>query len=97
MFPVLAKTFRITSILACRSGVPNLSATIRRPNHSANLASGINWFLGRDGIGSTNLFEAGGFVRTRSDLKQPNLQYHFMAIARITTVSAYGTRMPTKQ
>lgn len=45
------------------------------------LGVGINWFLGRDGIGRTNLFEAGGFVRTRSDLDQPNLQYHFMAIA----------------
>lgn len=45
------------------------------------LGVGINWILGRDGIGNTNLFEAGGFVRTRADLKQPNLQYHFMAIA----------------
>jgi len=63
------------------------------------LSVGINWFLGRDGIGSTNLFEAGGFVRTRSDLKQPNLQYHFMAIAAdyngkgVRDTHAYQTMM----
>lgn len=63
--------------IACTQPVSYYPAT--KP--LGKLGVGVNWLLGRDGIGSTNLFEAGGFVRTRSDLKQPNLQYHFIALA----------------
>lgn len=63
--------------IACTQPVSYYPAT--KP--LGKLGVGVNWLLGRDGVGSTNLFEAGGFVRTRSDLKQPNLQYHFIALA----------------
>ena len=33
------------------------------------------------GIGASNHFEAGAFVRSRDELEIPNLQYHFVPIA----------------
>ncbi len=42
---------------------------------------GAEWlFLGR-GIGASNHFEAGGFIRSHDDFAWPNLQYHFLPIA----------------
>ncbi len=35
----------------------------------------------RSGLGATNHFEAGGFVRSNDDVNYPNLMFHFLPIA----------------
>ena len=45
------------------------------------LAIGARWLLAGTGIGASNHFEAGAFVRSRDVLEIPNLQYHFVPIA----------------
>ena len=42
---------------------------------------GARWVFTGTGIGASNHFEAGAFVRSRDDLEIPNLQYHFVPIA----------------
>ncbi|WP_042302215.1 choline dehydrogenase [Paraburkholderia kururiensis] len=44
-------------------------------------AIGIEWLLRGTGIGASNHFEAGGFIRTRDDDPWPNIQYHFLPVA----------------
>jgi len=41
---------------------------------------GLQWLLGK-GPGTSNHFEAGGFTRSNSDVKYPNLMFHFLPIA----------------
>ncbi|MDA7086633.1 choline dehydrogenase [Pseudomonas sp. SA3-5] len=42
---------------------------------------GAKWmFLGK-GIGASNQFEAGGFIRTSAEFEWPNIQYHFLPVA----------------
>nr|WP_298170394.1 choline dehydrogenase [uncultured Pseudomonas sp.] len=42
---------------------------------------GANWlFLGK-GIGASNQFEAGGFIRSSAEFEWPNIQYHFLPVA----------------
>ena len=42
---------------------------------------GFDWLLRRKGIGASNQFEAGGFIRSNDDVSYPNLQYHFLPVA----------------
>ncbi len=42
---------------------------------------GFSWLFMRSGPGATNHFEAGGFVRSNSDVAYPNLMFHFLPIA----------------
>jgi choline dehydrogenase len=42
---------------------------------------GIRWLLRRDGLGATNHFEAGGFIRSRAGIRYPDIQYHFLPLA----------------
>ncbi len=42
---------------------------------------GARWLLRRSGPGSTNHFEAGGFIRSNDDVDYPNLMFHFLPIA----------------
>ena len=42
---------------------------------------GVEWLLFHTGLGATNHFEAGGFIRSRAGVRQPDLQYHFLPIA----------------
>jgi choline dehydrogenase len=42
---------------------------------------GFQWLFMRKGIGSSNHFEAGGFIRSNDQVEYPNLQYHFLPIA----------------
>jgi choline dehydrogenase len=42
---------------------------------------GFSWLFMRNGPGATNHFEAGGFVRSNSDVAYPNLMFHFLPIA----------------
>lgn len=44
-------------------------------------AIGMQWYLRQTGAGATNHFETGAFLRSRPELKQPDLQYHFLPIA----------------
>ena len=42
---------------------------------------GARWLFFRSGPGATNHFEAGGFARSNSDVKYPNLMFHFLPLA----------------
>lgn len=42
---------------------------------------GGRWLLTRSGIGASNQFEAGGFIRSRAGIRHPDLQYHFFPMA----------------
>lgn len=42
---------------------------------------GMEWMLFHKGLGATNHFEAGGFIRSQAGVRQPDLQYHFLPIA----------------
>jgi len=42
---------------------------------------GTEWILTRKGLGATNHFESCAFIRSRSGLKWPNIQYHFLPAA----------------
>ncbi|EPG8490466.1 choline dehydrogenase [Pseudomonas aeruginosa] len=44
-------------------------------------AIGAQWlFLGK-GLGASNQFDAGGFIRTREAFEWPNIQFHFLPVA----------------
>ncbi|HEY5657638.1 MAG TPA: choline dehydrogenase [Myxococcota bacterium] len=42
---------------------------------------GFQWLFLRSGVGATNHFEAGGFVRSNERVAYPNLMFHFLPIA----------------
>ena len=42
---------------------------------------GAKWLFGRRGIGASNQFEAGGFIRSNDQVDIPNVQFHFLPIA----------------
>ncbi|MCX2698578.1 choline dehydrogenase [Ochrobactrum chromiisoli] len=43
---------------------------------------GAEWFFTRKGLGGTNFFETGAFLRTRDDLAFPNMQFEFLPLTR---------------
>ena len=45
------------------------------------LKTGLEWLLFKRGLGATNHFEAGGFIRSRAGVEYPDLQFHFLPIA----------------
>ena len=45
------------------------------------LKIGLEWIFTGQGIGASNQFEGGGFIRTNDQEKWPNIQYHFLPIA----------------
>ena len=42
---------------------------------------GLRWLLFRDGLGASNHFEAGGFIRSEQGLRWPDIQFHFLPAA----------------
>ncbi len=42
---------------------------------------GAEWLFLGSGIGASNQFEAGGFIRSRAEFEWPNIQYHFLPVA----------------
>lgn len=44
-------------------------------------AIGAQWLFTGTGLGASNQFEAGGFIRTRAEFEWPNIQYHFLPVA----------------
>ena len=45
------------------------------------LKIGVEWLLFRTGLGATNHFESGGFIRSEAGVRHPDLQYHFLPMA----------------
>ena len=52
---------------------------------------GFDWLFRRTGAAATNHFEAGGFIRSNSQVEWPNLMFHFLPIA-----IRYDGSAPTK-
>ncbi len=50
-------------------------------NPLAKLRIGLEWMLHRTGLGATNHFESGGFIRSEAGVQHPDLQYHFLPMA----------------
>ena len=50
-------------------------------NPVAKLKIGAEWMLLGTGLGATNHFETGGFIRSEAGVKHPDLQYHFLPMA----------------
>lgn len=42
---------------------------------------GAEWLFNGTGVGASNQFEAGGFIRSRDEFDWPNIQYHFLPVA----------------
>ncbi|SCK18916.1 choline dehydrogenase [Vogesella sp. LIG4] len=42
---------------------------------------GLRWLLFKDGLGASNHFEAGGFIRSDKGLRWPDIQFHFLPAA----------------
>lgn len=42
---------------------------------------GARWLLQQSGLGATNHFESGGFIRSGYDAGRPDIQYHFLPAA----------------
>lgn len=42
---------------------------------------GFDWLFRRKGPGTSNHFEAGGFIRSNEEVPYPNLQFHFLPLA----------------
>ena len=42
---------------------------------------GLRWLLFKDGLGATNHFETGGFIRSRPGVAFPDIQFHFLPLA----------------
>jgi len=62
---------------ACRKPITLYSAL--KPWNQALI--GAEWLLFRKGLGATNHFESGGFIRSEAGVEHPNLQYHFLPMA----------------
>ena len=50
-------------------------------NPLAKLKIGVEWMLFGTGLGATNHFESGGFIRSQAGVQHPDLQYHFLPMA----------------
>ncbi|RFO95208.1 choline dehydrogenase [Rhodoferax lacus] len=61
----------------CKQPITLYSAT--KPLKMA--AIGAEWVLFSTGLGATNHFESGGFIRSAAGVKHPDLQYHFLPMA----------------
>ena len=50
-------------------------------NPLVQLGIGLRWLLFGTGLGATNHFESGGFIRSEAGVQHPDLQYHFLPMA----------------
>ncbi len=62
---------------ACKEPITLYSAI----NPLAKLKIGLEWMLHGTGLGATNHFESGGFIRSAAGVQHPDLQYHFLPMA----------------
>ena len=58
----------------------------------AKFRIGLTWLLFRKGLGATNHFETGGFIRSRAGIQYPDVQFHFLPAAVSYDGSAEATR-----
>ena len=65
----------------------------RLANPLAKLAAGAEWLMTRTGPVASNIWEAGGLIRTNSDVPSPNIQFHFGPVA----VDYVGDKIQLKQ
>ncbi len=63
--------------VACKQPITLYSAM----NPIAQAIIGARWLLTHDGLGATNHFETGGFIRSRPGVRYPDIQYHFLPMA----------------
>jgi len=42
---------------------------------------GMRWILTKKGLGASNHFETGGFIRSRAGVRYPDIQFHFLPLA----------------
>ena len=63
--------------VACREPVSLYSAM----NPWSKALIGARWLLKKDGLGATNHFESGGFIRSRAGIRYPDIQFHFLPVA----------------
>jgi len=56
----------------------SLYPALQKRNH---LRIGYQWLFQRKGVGASNQFEAGGFIRSNESADYPNVQYHFLPLA----------------
>lgn len=42
---------------------------------------GARWLISKDGLGATNHFETGGFIRSRAGVAYPDIEFHFLPLA----------------
>ncbi|MCF6775826.1 choline dehydrogenase [Thiotrichales bacterium 19X7-9] len=61
----------------CKQPV-TLNSKLNRLN---KLLIGIQWLLSKNGLGASNHFEACAFIRSKSGLIAPDIQYHFLPAA----------------
>jgi len=61
----------------CRQPITLYSAL----NPWRKMMIGIEWILFKSGLGATNHFETGGFIRSRPGVRHPDIQYHFLPMA----------------
>ena len=65
----------------------------------AKAAAGLQWALTGRGIATSNIWEAGGLIRSNDDVTHPNLQYHFGPLGftvdgdRITVNQAFSVNV----
>jgi choline dehydrogenase len=53
--------------------------------------AGVQWFLTRKGVCTSEHLEAGGFIRSAAGIEHPNLQFHFLP----STVNDHGRKAGT--
>jgi choline dehydrogenase len=63
--------------MSCTQPITLFSAT----NPIRQALIGMEWILKKTGLGATNHFEAGGFIRSEPGVEHPDLQYHFLPMA----------------
>jgi choline dehydrogenase len=63
--------------MACREPITLYS----QMNPWSKALIGARWLLRHDGLGISNHFETGGFIRSRPGVRYPDIQYHFLPMA----------------
>jgi choline dehydrogenase len=78
--PGWARTCKTIWKCICNTTAPRCRFT-RRCSGGTSRPSAWSGILNGTGLGATNHFEAGGFIRSSTEFAWPNLQYHFIPLA----------------
>lgn len=74
--------------VACRQPVTLYSAM----HPLAKALIGLRWLTRHNGLGASNHFEAGAFIRSRAGIRYPDIQFHFLPLA----VAYDGSRLASE-